>query len=59
MQTIAFLTAVLGKLANSEDRERRFPLPSGDRRQALLRVRVSWLGLGLGLGLELGLGLGG
>ena len=43
VQTIAFLTAVLGKLANSEDRERRFPLPSGDRRQALVVVPTSTL----------------
>eukprot|EP00321_Phaeocystis_globosa_P000207 CAMPEP_0118825914 /NCGR_PEP_ID=MMETSP1162-20130426/11609_1 /TAXON_ID=33656 /ORGANISM="Phaeocystis Sp, Strain CCMP2710" /LENGTH=899 /DNA_ID=CAMNT_0006756611 /DNA_START=21 /DNA_END=2716 /DNA_ORIENTATION=- len=43
VQTIAFLTAVLGKLANSEDRERRFPLPSDDRRQALVVVPTSTL----------------
>ena len=43
VQTIAFLTAVLGKLANSEDRERRYPLASGDRRQALVVVPTSTL----------------
>ena len=43
VQTIGFLTAVLGKLANSEDRERLYPLKSGDRRQALVVVPTSTL----------------
>ena len=41
VQTIAFITAVLGKTATSEDRERRYPLPEGDRRQALVVVPTS------------------
>ena len=40
----AFLTLVLGKSATAADKDRRFPLPEGDAKQALLVVPASTLG---------------
>jgi SNF2 family DNA or RNA helicase len=44
VQTIAFLSAVLGKTAGPSDTLRRFPLSPTDCKQALLVVPVSTLG---------------
>ena len=43
VQTIAFISAVLGKTATSKDKERSFPLAAQDRRQALIVVPTSTL----------------
>jgi SNF2 family DNA or RNA helicase len=44
IQTIAFLSAVLGKTAGPSDLRRRFPLPPSDAKQAMIVVPVSTLG---------------
>ena len=41
VQTIAFISAVLGKTATCKDKERLFPLPAQDRRQVLIVVPTS------------------
>jgi hypothetical protein len=41
VQVAAFLSAVLGKSATSEDKRRTFPLPEGDCRQVLMPMMAS------------------
>ena len=43
VQVAAFLSAVLGKTATSDDKQRTFPLPAGDCRQVLVVVPKSTL----------------